>query len=129
MLKWMRKTSLYILAIPTLFVLLGAASNQAVLIANHDTFPVMLNKATAQKIIAQQSVETPIENGDLVMLDETHCLMTNQTHLNLLADIFDMHNSTESIGDLSLDLGGWLWVFAPFVFGFDVIRKLSKYQA
>src|SRR5208282_1411341 len=34
----------YLIAIPLLLVLLGAASNQAVLIANHGKFPVMLNE-------------------------------------------------------------------------------------
>ena len=61
-----------------------------------------------------------------VMIDEVHCVMTSKTHLNFLADIFDMHDAIYSIGDFLLMLGEWFSVFAPFVFVFDVTRKLAK---
>ena len=43
MFKFLRKTALWIVALPLLCFILGAASNQAVPIANHDKFPVMWN--------------------------------------------------------------------------------------
>lgn len=122
MLKFLRKTYLYVLAIPLLFTILGAASNQLVLYANHDTFPVSVNLVKAREM-APDAVQ--LEDGT-VMLDDTHCLMTQKTHLNWMADVFDFHNDIESVGDLSLELGNWLWNFAPFIWGAAVTRKLSE---
>lgn len=134
--NFFKRTSLYILAIPVLFTFLGAASNQLVLVANHDSFPVMLNdkklrdmtkKDEEQFIKVQFLAPTPAyEANDVVMLDEVHCNMTSKTHLNALADIFDLKDAIYSIGDFLLMLGEWLWVFAPFVFVFDTTRKLAK---
>ena len=100
---------------------MGAASNQVVLYSNHDRFPVSINLVKAHEM-APEAIELP---DGIVMLDDVHCLMTPKTHLNLLADVFDFHHH-ESIGDLSLDLGGWMWTFAPFVWGAAVTRKLNQ---
>ena len=127
--SFLRKTSLYLLAIPALFFFLGAASNQVVLIANHDKFPVMLND-TKSAVIADdlKGAEIPpliyhavVKDG---MIDNTHCLMTQQTHLNALADVFDL-GSIYSVGDFLLMLADWLWAFMPCLFVFDVVRKLK----
>ena len=135
MFNFLRKTSLYILAVPVLFTLLGAASNQVVLIANHDSFPVMLNDKKLREMLEPEEKPTNIqfakpmpafETGDTVMLDDVHCNMTSETHLNFLADVFDMHDAIYSIGDFMLMLGEWFGVFAPFVFVFDTTRKLAK---
>jgi len=135
MFNLLRKTSLYILAIPVLFIFLGAASNQIVLIANHDTFPVMLNdkKLAAMTESKEESKEIhfnkpmpAFETDDAVMLDDVHCNMTSKTHLNALADIFDMKDAIYSIGDFLLMLGEWFGAFCPFVFVFDVVRKLRQ---
>ena len=137
MFSFLRRTSLYLLAIPVLFTFLGAASNQLVLLANHDTFPVLVNAKKLQEMTEpreQKSINfnKPIpafETGDTVMLDDVHCNMTSETHLNFLADVFDMKDAIYSIGDFSLMLGEWFWAFAPFVFVFDVTRKLRKHEA
>jgi hypothetical protein len=143
MFNFFRKTSLYILAVPVLFTLLGAASNQVVLIANHDTFPVMVNdKKLAEMTETKEKfpvVElkphkvfkpTPAqEKNDAVMLDDVHCAMTSKTHLNALADVFDMHDAIYSIGDFLLMLGEWLGSFTFAIFVFDVVRKLRKHEA
>lgn len=121
MFKFLRKTALYILAIPTLFIVLGAASNQAVIIANHDTFPVLVNEYKVK------SLETITLTDGTVLIDSTHCVMTRSTHLNFLADVFDFKDGIYSVGDLSLELGEWLWAFAPFVWAFAAVQKLRKY--
>ena len=133
MFKFLRKTSLYILATPLLFTFLGAASNQIVLIANHDTFPVMVNDKKLVEMTTPPKPAQPVQafrstvslQDDAIMLDDTHCVMSHDTHLNLLADIFDMKDAIYSIGDFLLMLGEWLMAFAPFVFLFDVVRKLK----
>jgi Family of unknown function (DUF5317) len=123
MFKFFRRTCLYLLAIPLLFTFLGAASNQLVLNANHDTFPVRINLVKAHKF-ADDAVVLP---DGTVMLDETHCIMSDKTHLNLLADVLDFNREgIYSVGDLLLELGDWSWNFAPFLFGFAVIGKLNK---
>ena len=135
MFAFLRKTSLYILAIPVLFTFLGAASNQLVLIKNHDTFPVMVNDKKLQEMTSpkEKSVEIEFnkpmpafEADDTVMLDDVHCLMTSHTHLNFLADVFDMHDAIYSIGDFMLMLGEWLGSFTLAIFVFDVVCKLRK---
>ena len=143
MFNFFRKTSLYILAVPVLFTLLGAASNQVVLIANHDTFPVMVNdKKLAEMTETKEKFPvmelklhkvfkpTPAqEKNDAVMLDDIHCAMTSKTHLNALADIFDLKDAIYSIGDFMLMLGEWLGSFTFAIFVFDVVRKLRKHEA
>jgi|FreactTroBogLake_1042271.scaffolds.fasta_scaffold32245_1 hypothetical protein len=135
MFNFLKKTSLYILAIPVLFTFLGAASNQLVLIANHDTFPVMVNdrKLADMADHDKKSVEikfnqpNPAEKqDDTVYLDDVHVEMTSHTHLNFLADVFDLKDGIYSIGDFLLMLGEWLSAFAPFLFVFDTTRKLAK---
>jgi len=139
MLNFLRKTSLYILAVPLLFTALGIASNQAVLQANHDSFPVLINERKLAKYLAEDNAEQkkddpstwlfrpiPVRTtDDAVFLDNVHVVMTKDTHLNALADVFDLGN-IYSVGDFSLMLGDWLWAFAPFVFGFDAVRKLNQ---
>ena len=130
--KFLRNTYLWLLAIPLLFIILGTASNQAVLIANNDTFPVQVNPVKLYmwsnggkdiKIVPKIPVIAP--DGE-IMMDSTHCVMTDNTNLNFLADVFDFHSQIVSIGDLSLELGEWMWSFAPFIWGFAVVRKLRE---
>lgn len=111
--NFLRVTSLWLLLLPGLIYFTGAASNQLVLIANHDTFPVLVNDKRAASVSPDG------------MLDGVHCLMTKRTHLNALADIFDFHVATYSIGDLLLEAGDWLWTFAPFMWLGLVIRRLT----
>jgi hypothetical protein len=59
-------------------------------------------------------------SGKLVdgMIDDVHCVMTDQTHLNALADIFDFKDAgIYSIGDLMIMSGAsseqsciFLWI-------------------
>jgi hypothetical protein len=80
--------------LPYAVAFLGAASNQLVLFANNDRFPVAMNIAKLHKWVPE---EARVESNDgILMIDETHCLMTNKTHLNILADIFDFHEDIES---------------------------------
>ena len=135
MFSFLRRTSLYLLAIPVLFTFLGAASNQLVLLANHDTFPVMVNDKKLQEMTEPEEKPTGIQFAkpmsafaadDAVYLDDVHVAMTSHTHLNFLADVFNLHDAIYSIGDFMLMLGEWFGVFAPFVFVFDTTRKLAK---
>jgi hypothetical protein len=116
-----RKTYLYVFAVPLLFLALGTISNQAVLYANHDTFPVCVNIVKAEHM-APEAIQ--LEDGT-IMLDDTHCLMTSKTHLNLLADVFDFHSSIFSIGDFMLMLGEWLFSLAPVAWVTLALRKLA----
>jgi hypothetical protein len=144
MFRFLRKTSLYILALPLLFTALGIASNQAVLAANHDKFPVQWNdyKVSAYAVQLDEESKATNEKGeptaaakqahfnlvalDNGYLDETHCLMTSETHLNFLADYLDFHTATYSPGDAFIELGEWLGVFSLPVWFFAVVQKLRK---
>lgn len=120
--SFFRKTALWIILLPIACSFVGAASNQLVLWANNDTFPVKVNLAKLQKF----SGDSVILPDGTVMMDDTHCLMTSKTHLNILADNWDFHDSIESIGDMLIDFGGWLWGFMPFVWGTVVIARLDS---
>lgn len=121
--SFFRSTALWIILLPYLVYFFGAASNQLVLWANNDTFPVKVNLAKAQHM-APDAIKLP---DGTIMLDEVHCLMTPKTHLNILADNWDLNREgIWSIGDFLLDLGDWLGTFAPFVWGAIVVGKLRN---
>ena len=106
MFKFLRRTWLWIIAIPVMLIMLGAFSNQLVLWANHDTFPVLANPIVVERM-----------GGVLVFegksyLDFVHVVMTPQTHLNFLADVFDFGRAYLLVGDLLLDLGDYLMQYA-----------------
>jgi hypothetical protein len=136
MFNFLRKTALYIVAVPLLTLFLGIASNQAVLNANNDTFPVKMSAAKiallAEGDTKELEVSDAVMQGGLmilpdgkIMLDPVHCLMTKDTHLNFLADEYDL-GSIYSIGDFLIMLGEWALAPAPFVWAFVVIGKLRN---
>lgn len=102
----MRKLRLWLLIVPLAFVFVGAASNQLVLIANHDTFPVLVNGHKAGEY----------GQGSDQFLDDTHVVMDDNSRLKPLADIIDLGNEIDSIGDLFIDLGLFLlWPYATII--------------
>ena len=133
--QFLSKTFLYVLLAPWAVLGTGIASNQAVLIANHDRFPVMLNAVKLGDMLGQSeplAIPTPpfVSPAPKValpddMIDEVHCVMTDETHLNFLADVFDLKDATYSIGDFAIMMGEWLNTFVPFVWVALVIRKLT----
>jgi len=134
MFKFLRKTALWIVIAPWALFGLGAASNQAVLWANHDKFPVMVNtlkervmvaqaQANYKELAADAGIDPTLPAG---MIDDTHCVMTDKTHLNFLANVFDMKAAIYSIGDFTLMLGEWMSGFAPFIWMFEVCRRLRQ---
>jgi hypothetical protein len=132
----------YLIAIPLLFTFLGAASNQLVLIANGDRFPVLVNQEQITKSCTPDSktpepdyfsILGPVTRVDPYacsnggeFLDDTHVIMTDQSHLKILADIFDMHAATYSIGDFLLMLGSWMRDWAGIAWIVLVIRKFLE---
>jgi|SRR5580765_6348117 len=110
--RFVKATLIWILAVPYMIWQLGNLSNQAVLIANHGKFPVMINET--------QATEYPTG-----MLDSYHCLMTKDTHLNALGDIFEIvDNEHSSVGDVFLDLGNDLQPYTQLVW---LCLFLAKY--
>ena len=137
--RFLCSSFLWILLAPYIVTGLGAASNQAVLIANHDKFPVMVNAVkldeyTGPKIdivtvlTGTPSAEKP-KPTDATYIDDVHIVMTSDTHLNALADIFDFHSAIYSIGDFGLMLGEWMSGFCPFVFLALVFNKCWNTEA
>jgi hypothetical protein len=119
--KLFRTSLLWVLLAPYGIFGLGVASNQAVLIANHDAFPVMVNPVKLAAILHEDVVILP--QGQSQMIDKVHETMTPGTHLNILADIFDL-GPIYSIGDFGIIAGQWLMSWTPFVWGTLVIKKL-----
>jgi len=129
-----------LIAVPLLLLFIGAASNQAVLIANGDKFPVLINQEQIVQACTPAVDKSPFDSMPLVtpsvdintcanggeFLDDSHVIMTSKSHLNILADIFDFHDATYSIGDLLMMLGSWMrgWSFVAWVV--LVIRKFLE---
>lgn len=133
MFKFLRKTLLYIILAPYLIYGLGAASNQAVLYANNDTFPVRINPVKlfnwtddGKNLTVFHPGEIPQYPQGVAIMDDEHCVMTKDTHLNFLADNFDFHENIQSIGDLLIDLGSWAVDVAPFLWAGAILRKLYE---
>lgn len=108
---------LYLLAFPYLTFGVGAAMNQAVLVANGGKFPVQVNDRAAKYFGFEK-------DG---MSDNVHCRMTNKTRLNFLADWINLKTAILSPGDLLIILGDWLTgstkaVWAALILG-DVTRR------
>ena len=128
--RFLCSSFLWILLAPYAVTGLGIASNQAVLIANHDKFPVMVNPV---KLDEFSGPKTEIDivavltgkpsPTDATYIDDVHIVMTSDTHLNALADIFDFHSAIYSVGDFGLMLGEWMSGFCPFVFLALVFNK------
>ena len=132
----------YLIAIPLLLTFMGAASNQAVLIANGDTFPVMVNAEKIQKWCAPVEDADPLAAiihaithqpapdlnscaGGGVFLDGVHTIMQPKDHLKFLADIFDL-GSIYSIGDFGIILGRWMWDWSLSAWVVLVLRKFIE---
>lgn len=130
--RFLSATRLWILLLPLAIGYLGAASNQLVLWANHDKFPVRLNaykEAVFHSDVEQSAIPDEIKAAIIHdgLIDPIHCVMSDSTHLNLLADWIDLHSEIDSPGDLMLDLGDWSWNYAPMVWGLlfcvDALRR------
>ena len=140
MLNFLRKTALWIVLAPVAIFGLGLASNQAVLVANHDKFPVMWNSYKAASLSLAIEKATKSDDEDVAeqagfdlealvvdgYLDDTHVLMTSKTRLNFLADWIDLKSATYSIGDFLIDAGEWGMNYCPWIWTFVAIQRLRR---
>jgi hypothetical protein len=62
-LSLLKSTQSWLILLPLFLVLAGAASNQAVLIANHGKFPVMLNERQQAQFSAKNDIDDARENA------------------------------------------------------------------
>jgi hypothetical protein len=104
MLKLCRDLLLWLLLLPFAFQYAGIALNQAAVIANHDTMPVLVNQAKASHVP-----------------DDIHAVMDSQTRLKFLCDIFDARDAIYSLGDGFLFFGLWLEPYAFFLWALIMI--------
>jgi hypothetical protein len=115
--NYVRKALLCLILLPYALYVLGAASNQLVIVANHGKFPVMENPAWVSHDLAAGNLT---EDG---MTDDVHCIMTPETHLNFLADVFDFRDKIESIGDLLIDSGSLIHDYSFFILAGLILFK------
>jgi hypothetical protein len=135
MFSWLKRTALWIVAIPLLSIYLGAGLNQIVLYKNNDTFPVVMNEAKVN--LYHYELQAKAEAGDeeaqagLALLehgylDDTHVIATKDSKLVLLADWIDTSSGIYSIGDVLIVVGEKALGYAPVVWTVVVVGKLSK---
>lgn len=113
-----KRLKLYIVAIPVFCIVFGAGLNQIVMIANHDKFPVMVNRDKTKS----EDIPEGLAPGD--MMDGEHVVMSDSDKLKFLADIFDLGN-IYSVGDGFIELGEYGLSFAPFVWVYAICRKVQ----
>lgn len=101
LLSFLRASFLWVLLLPPAAAYTGFALNEAVLVANHDTFPVLARDSAAATMLPDA---------------EGHVVMTHETHLNFLADWIDVGDGWESPGDEFIALGRWLHAFCPMLY-------------
>ena len=129
----LRKTGLWIPLVPAVVFVLGVASNQAVLIANHDRFPILINERRVirlaepvidiSKMVIHERVS--VDSDGTIMLDDVHCLMTSDTHLNALADVWDL-GSIYSVGDFAIEAGAYLFDYAIVIWLAFMVSQLCS---
>src|SRR5208282_956929 len=123
----------YLLVVPVLLWALGAASNQAVFLANAGKFPVRMNAAWMDAKCSTKGLDPDeieaipashcAKGGQ--MIDQRHSIMGPNSNLKFLADIFNF-GGMYSIGDGLLTLGGWLLSFTPIMWIGLALRKLYR---
>ena len=143
----------WLIAIPVLAYSLGTVSNQAVEWANGNKFPVFYNNEKihescqtpdskddknfisimlGQKIDARAptsapaSVDTDLCQNGGKFLDDEHVIMSKDSHLKILSDIFDFSAHTYSIGDFLIYFGEWMWKWAGIAWIVLLIRKFVE---
>ena len=133
--RFLRVSRLWILALPFVLTFLGAGLNQLVLIANGDKFPVMINQKKLDKLTSDDDNDDSnfVPTSHLIeavpadgMLDDVHCVMTKNTHLNFLADYLDFKVAIFSPGDLILMLSDYIEPYTPFLWAVLVIGALVR---
>lgn len=108
LMRSLRKAVLGIVLLPYVVFGVGAASNQAVLIANHSKFPVRVQDSWFIAYDRPVIVEgAPI--------DAVHSRMSDTDSLTFLADIFVFGPHIMSIGDMLMDAGAWATQYAALV--------------
>lgn len=129
MFNFLRKTALYIFLLPIAIGFTGMTLNQAVLYANNDTFPVRINEQKFERWMTDEDgvVHDPtILSDGTIMIDDVHCVMTDQTHLNFLADNFDLHRATVSVGDVLIMMGESGMGLAPYAWGLILYARMRR---
>ncbi len=121
MFRFIRKSLLWLLLAPWIISGAGVASNQLVLIANHGKFPVMTNPV--------QLADFRIDDAKTIdatgMFDSIHCVMTKDTRLNFLADIFARQDGFYSIGDGLLEASAASKDYFIFLWVILMVQKVN----
>jgi hypothetical protein len=112
---------LYLLAAPTALFGVGAAMNQAAVIANGGAMPVQVNDYAAKN---------GFKVDEVGFMDSRHMRMTSETKFNFLGDYINLGDEVLSLGDLLLYLSFYLSRFSFVVWGSliagDLLRERRK---
>jgi hypothetical protein len=125
MLKFLRKSKLYLFAIPFLLWTLGAGMNQIAINANHDSMPVLYNAGNVRAFVHVDE-GYPIESQGEMLTDGIHSVLTSESRFYILCDIIDFHNVKYSLGDGVLFASRWLESVIPYVWGLALYAEVRK---
>lgn len=125
MFKFLRKSKLYIFAIPLLFWTFGAGLNQIAINANHDAMPVVYNAGNIEKFIDIEKGYPKISEGEL-LTDERHSILTSHSRFKILCDWIDFGDVKYSIGDVFIYVGEDLGGVIPYIWGLALYAELRK---
>jgi len=123
MLKFLRKTKLYVFALPLLLWTLGAGLNQIAINANHDSMPVLYNAGNVKDFIKEGY---PKESQGEILTDSTHSVLTPDSRFYVLCDVIDFGSVKYSVGDVFIFASQDLGEFIPYVWGLALYAALRK---
>jgi hypothetical protein len=115
LLKFLRVSLLGLLILPFGLKYGGILSNQACLWANHGYMPVYVNEF-------YQRQSGWYEGSS----DGLHTILTKESHLIFLSDIWRKGNIYESIGDILMDTGDEIWPFCFAIWGGLLVVKVYR---
>ena len=75
------------------------------------------------KMVIRERVS--VDSDGTIMLDDVHCLMTSDTHLNALADVWDL-GSIYSVGDFAIEAGAYLFDYAIVIWLAFMVSQLCS---
>jgi hypothetical protein len=126
MLKFLRKTKLYVFAFPILLWILGAGLNQIAINANYDSMPVLYNVGNVDQFIDHKNGFPKESVGGTILTDERHSVLTPDSHVYLLCDIIDFGDVKYSVGDFLIKASRTLDGAIPYIWGLALYSEVRK---
>jgi hypothetical protein len=126
--KFLSRTKLYVFAIPLLLWAIGAGLNQVAINANHDTMPALHNLGNIEEFVHDgfPIIQNLPQGKAIVLTDERHSILTEDSHFYVLCDIIDFGDIVYSVGDVFIIVGEKLGAIIPYIWGLALYAQSRR---